>query len=578
MTSTGLPTERLEPTRQVEREKSGALELRLVIAGPGRVDTFPLVIGQEYLVGRGPEAHIRLDDAATSRPHARIAAKEWGIEVTDLNSANGTVVADRIYKETGEVGTLRPGQVMTMGSTTLLLQRSPTMAPTHRKTWSHLYFRGRVEEECDRASIVGAPFSVVRLRIVESIPDATILTSLSTALRPQDLLARFGPSDWELLLLADKAQSQLLVQRVGEALGPRGKDLRTGIATYNVDGRDPESLIAAAAVAMQEGPAPPPSAQGLHPAAEGPMRGILEAAGKAAASEAGILVLGETGVGKSLLARWIHERSPRRAGPLVEVDLGNTAPTLVEDELFGHVKGAFTGATSNKTGQIEQASGGTLFLDEIGDMPFDQQGKLLRVLQEKEVRPLGAAAYRRVDIRVIAGTHQDLRKLIEEGRFREDLYRRLDVITLEVPPLRRRRGEIEPLARKFLARLAEAEKKAIPDLSPDALAALEAYDWPGNVRELENVMYRAVVMCSHRTIEVDDLELSASLRASPSDEGQVEAEEDLFDLSEAQLKERATITKLLEKHRWNKERAWKDFGKGRTTFFQRCRLLRIPGK
>src|SRR5262245_39677558 len=211
-----------------------------------------------------------------------------------------------------------------------------------------------------------------------------------------------------------------------------------------------------------------------------------------AATQATVLIVGETGTGKELIARAIHRLSPRADGPYVRVNCGALNESLLESELFGHVKGAFTGAIDNKTGRFEAAHGGTIFLDEISSMSAKLQVKLLRVLQENEFERVGESRTIRVDTRVVAATNQLLEDEIDAGRFRDDLYYRLNVWPIYLPPLRERRDDIASLARFFLERYCEENRRETPDLAPEILKTLKEYDWPGNVRELENYIERSV--------------------------------------------------------------------------------------
>jgi formate hydrogenlyase transcriptional activator len=215
-----------------------------------------------------------------------------------------------------------------------------------------------------------------------------------------------------------------------------------------------------------------------------------------------VLILGETGTGKELIARAIHDRSPRRGRPLVKVNCSAISAGLVESELFGHVRGAFTGAVGSRTGRFEIADGGTIFLDEIGELPLDTQVKLLRVLQEREIEPVGSSQPRRVDVRVVAATNRDLEQAVAEGRFRSDLYFRLNVFPIQMPPLRERKGDVPLLAHFFVERFARELGKQIQGLSRADMERLEAYDWPGNVRELQNLMERAVVLARGPVLEI----------------------------------------------------------------------------
>jgi DNA-binding NtrC family response regulator len=238
------------------------------------------------------------------------------------------------------------------------------------------------------------------------------------------------------------------------------------------------------------------------------MQEVLAVGGRVAASEVPVLLTGESGTGKSLIARWIHRHSARSNGPFVSVNLGGLAETLFESELFGHVKGAFTDARSDRTGRIERASGGTLFLDEISNITPAQQARLLHVLEDGTFERVGETVSRRADARILAATNADIAQLIRDGRFRADLYFRLNTVEIAVPPLRARRDDIPLLATHFLSRSAKESGRQPPALIEGASRALESYDWPGNVRELAHVMQRAVLLARDETIEVADLKLA----------------------------------------------------------------------
>jgi DNA-binding NtrC family response regulator len=235
------------------------------------------------------------------------------------------------------------------------------------------------------------------------------------------------------------------------------------------------------------------------------MQKVLSAIDKAAGSNATVLIIGESGTGKELVARAIHYNSSRAAGAFVPVNCGGIPESLLESELFGHVKGAFTGATASRAGFFQTAEGGTVFLDEIGETCNAMQIKLLRVLQEGEVSMVGADLARKVDVRILAATNKDLGQLKEKGLFRDDLFYRLNVISIELPPLRRRGQDVLVLARHFAERFAREQEKPVPEFSDQALQVLSEYYWPGNVRELQNVVQRLVVMTEQKTIDVSDL-------------------------------------------------------------------------
>jgi transcriptional regulator with PAS, ATPase and Fis domain len=277
------------------------------------------------------------------------------------------------------------------------------------------------------------------------------------------------------------------------------------------------------------------------------------------ASDATILLSGESGTGKEVLAHAIHAHSLRANGRFVAVNIAAMPSELLESELFGHVRGAFTGAVRDRTGRVELASGGTLFLDEIGDMPLQLQVRILRFLQEKTFERVGESTTRKADVRVIAATHIDLRKAISEGRFREDLFYRLRVVPLEIPPLRARREDIEPLAQYLLARVATRNGRAMR-FSPDAVRALLRYGWPGNVRELENAIEYAVAVGRGQTIQPEDLpvEVTLALPSAPHHLPIARSERDL-------------LVAALDAHHWRREDAAKALGISRTTLWRRMR-------
>ncbi len=277
---------------------------------------------------------------------------------------------------------------------------------------------------------------------------------------------------------------------------------------------------------------------------------------KVARSQAPVHISGESGTGKELVARMIHEAGPRREGPFVPINCGAIPTELMESEFFGHQRGSFTGAVSDKRGLVQTAESGTLFLDEVADLPLHMQVKLLRVIQEKTIRPVGSATEIATDVRILSATHKNLGDLVTRGDFREDLYYRINVIELHVPPLRERDGDMLLLASEILSRLAAELGIATPRLSPAAEAALTTYRFPGNVRELENILERALTLSSGDVIDVGDIQLrpEPQERDTPSDSDDAPLETQLEEI------ERDAIVKALEQTRYNKTAAAKLLG------------------
>ncbi len=290
------------------------------------------------------------------------------------------------------------------------------------------------------------------------------------------------------------------------------------------------------------------------------------ASGRTAAGLVNVLVLGETGVGKEVMASWIHRNSPRAEGPFVCINCAALTESLLESELFGHEKGAFTGATQAKLGLLESAARGTVFLDEIGEMPAALQTKLLRALENREITRVGGLAARAIDVRFVAATNRDLEAEVTAKGFRQDLYYRLNGITLTIPPLRARTDEIEPLARQFLAQAAGAAGRTPPALSPEAVARLRAHTWPGNIRELRNVIERALILGDGEEIGPAELPLPAGPAAPPADGA---------GLSPADRDERQRILEVMAAFGGNQTRAARKLKMARGTLIERLKRYGI---
>src|ERR1700676_1870966 len=297
------------------------------------------------------------------------------------------------------------------------------------------------------------------------------------------------------------------------------------------------------------------------------MQRVYKMIEKVSQHEYPVLILGESGTGKELVAKSIHYSGKRKERPFAPVDCSSLVPTLIESELFGYVKGAFTGAMQSKQGLLEAAQGGTLFLDEIGDMPVDLQAKLLRALQEREVKPVGSTERRRIDVRVIAATNRDLDSAIKNGSFRQDLYFRLNVVQLKLPALRERKSDIPLLVTSFLDKFSDPQQPP-RTISEDAMRQLIGYDWPGNVRELENAIERAVALGSGPIVHVADLPSSLQYPASE----RVPEKNELLPLEEL---ERRAILRTLRETSGDKLAAARILGIGKTTLYRKLKQYHL---
>jgi two-component system response regulator HydG len=305
------------------------------------------------------------------------------------------------------------------------------------------------------------------------------------------------------------------------------------------------------------------------------MRRLFEILGQVSGTNATVLITGESGTGKELVARAVHQNSPRSGEHFVAVNCAALSEGLIESELFGHVKGAFTGAVSSKEGRIVYADGGTLFLDEVGDMPLATQAKLLRVLETREVQPVGGNQVQKVDIRLVAATNRDLKAMVREGIFREDLLYRLHVVTVEMPPLRERKGDLPLLVDHFVSELAAHHGRAVRGIAPEARTALLRYDWPGNVRELRNTIESMVLLARGGILTLEDV--PDPVRAGSGGMGSKDRPFDLVGHSLAEV-ERELILSNLKAFGGNRERTAKVLGIGERTLYRKINQFKEEDK
>jgi two-component system, NtrC family, response regulator AtoC len=489
----------------------------LLVMSKAGVYTIALPEAGELTVGRGDDCDIRLNDAKVSRLHAVLRVGPT-FALVDQGSTNGTVVAGRKL-ESKETVDLAVGDMVTVGSSVLVLQAAPKNNPPVR-VWSKDAFAAMVDQVRERAALDRTTFGIVQIRM-DSMPvlDASVSTKtkvvddvaraqsldrvLREGLRSSDVVATVGPGRYEALLPNTEPEVGVrIAEQLGATLREEGFGCEVGFASYPKNGLTLEELDAHAECHLHQSADRPPLDATID---RGAMKRLEPVIGRVAAGTINVLILGETGVGKEVLARMIHQRSPRANQPCVTLNCAAVSETLLESELFGHEKGAFTGAAQAKPGLLEAANGGSVFLDEIGEMPMSLQAKLLRVLEQREVLRVGAVKPRQIDVRFISATNRDLEEEIRQGRFRRDLFFRLNGIALTLPPLRERTDEIEPLAKMFIAMVSQQMNRPPPRLSPQVLELLVHYAWPGNIRELRNMMERAVLLCVGDTIGLEHL-------------------------------------------------------------------------
>ena len=492
------------PSTLIDRrtpEARAAGGLHLVVMGPDEFATHPLPPAGEITIGRGAGVQVPLADPLASRRHARLKVSADALEIEDLGSANGTRLRDAPLRAGAPVRLL-PGEAVVIGATTLMVQPNRPAAVA-RRLLPHAELEGRIDWECARAEATGTPFSVVRLSVRprDDEDGARVAAACAAALRAIDVVGEYGPHEYEVLLPGLEAAAAAAVgRRLAAGLTGAG----VAVASYPADGRHAGALVARACARLRGDDDAADDDRDAPGALDEAMRRVYALAERAAAGTINVLILGETGAGKEVLARRIHRLSPRAGRPFVCVNCAALSEALLESELFGHERGAFTGAAQAKPGLLETAPGGTVFLDEVGELPAALQAKLLRVIETKEIVRVGSVRPRPIDVRFVAATNRDLEAEVAAGGFRRDLYFRLNGMTLTVPPLRERPGELRALCASFIADLAPSRRPR-PALTPEALRLLERYAWPGNVRELRNVIERALLLAPGREITEEHL-------------------------------------------------------------------------
>lgn len=482
--------------RPYEPSSSSGFWIQLFVGD--HCESYQLHRNAQLRVGSSPDSDIRIEHPSVAPLHAVLHIGQQ-VEVEDLGSVTGTLVRNERLRA-GQKVVLSALDSLAFGDIVVELQRRSTTVM--RQILASGHFHSRLEEECARALRKSSPFTLMWVIASPSAPTTQVEALLAKCLRTVDVVGHFGANEYQVLLTdTDAAGSNIVRQRLeqwlGEAIGPGS---RLGMAHFRTHGTSAVELSQQARSLALEPTKVRQLPGSTHAAGFRKLRPLVE---RVAASDINVLILGETGSGKEVMAETIHELSKQAKAQLLKLNCAALPESLLESELFGYERGAFTGANKAKAGLLESCNGGTVFLDEIGELPLNIQVKLLRVLESRQVIPLGSLTSRAINARFLAATNRDLSAAVKAGTFREDLYYRLDGITLFVPPLRERLDEIEPLALQFLAEATLGKEPVI--LSDEALAFLKSYPWPGNIRELKNVVQRAVLLCEGNVIEREHL-------------------------------------------------------------------------
>jgi DNA-binding NtrC family response regulator len=521
------------------------------------VEVVPLDPGASVVVGRAPPADVVIPDHCLSRSHARFSRMDAdNVSVEDLGSTNGT----KLGGEPIERASIKPGDQVMLGTIAAAIHVLAGGEVLPLGLEGHDAFVAAVDAEISRARFFGRPLAVLVARAadVEKGLLPRWCPSVRQLLRPVDRIGLYGAGVVEILAPEMRLEEALALAQSIVARREGEPPLACGVAMFPEAGSSTEALVLAAREAsrradrdepvraapsgvlrtLSSGAEVTPMEDGELVAQSPGMRALAETAMRVARSSIPLLLQGETGAGKEVLARLIHRSGPRRREPLVCVNCGAIPSQLVESTLFGHEKGAFTGALQQQKGVFEAADGGTVLLDEIGELPAPAQAALLRVLETKRVTRVGSVREIEVDVRVIAATHRDLEAMSAAGGFRVDLYYRLGAMVIAIPPLRERREDIALLSGRFLAHATEAARRGPMSIDPEALALLERYAWPGNARELRNALERAVVIAEGDV--VTPLDLPERVRAGGAAKAaapKAESPADLGSLGVGSLKE-----------------------------------------
>jgi DNA-binding NtrC family response regulator len=511
----------------------------------------------EVVIGRSRQATFFADDDRVSRRHVRIVCRDGALYADDLGSRNGTTLNGR---KLADEALLHPGDELGAGPVRITVCGRRRTDPIAGEGELH----DRLLAEVERATRFKRPLAVIGLRLhgnAASRREAGL--RVATRLRRIDFIGEYAPGEYLAVLpetpLGDAAAlADSLAEAARSVAGVEASARPAGVPE---SGANADGLIA---VALEQSAPIRATPEAIVIAEEPAMRALFETARRAAKSELTVLILGETGAGKEVVAAEIHRASRRAAGPYVRINCGSLPESLIESELFGHERGAFTGAERRRLGHIERAAGGTLLLDEIGEVPPAVQVKLLRVLEERVLTRVGSSTEVPVDVRFLAATNRDLPREVERGRFRQDLFFRLSPVTLRVPPLRERMRELPQLVDNFARAAAGMAGRPVPRIEDSFLRALERYPWPGNLRELRNVVERAVVLAEHGALTA--AHLPDRFGASPQVAPMREAVDDL---------ERRSLEQALKETGGNRTHAARKLGISRRALIYKLKKYGI---
>jgi len=501
-----------------EAEPLGNLGKALLIYHREGLDVVPLAEGHPIVVGRSEPSHVRPKSRRLSRQHARFLLENGAVTVEDMGSTNGTFInGKRISRRAPVLG----NDEVTLGSVMISVHEHGSLRRRLHGLERHEGWVAALADEVSRARTFQRSVAVLMVRSLSRRGHLSRwVPRIRELAREVDRVGLFGPDAVEIMLPEiDLETARRLADEVIKGRVDNEPPLVCGVAIYPEDASSALELCTAASDAVASASLAEPVKflrntniwLSADPDEEGPvvrdpaMLTVYETIDRVALSNIPILIEGETGTGKEVIARAIHERSARRDQPMRCINCGAIPSQLIESVLFGHERGAFTGAERRTKGVFEEAEGGTVLLDEIGELAASAQVALLRVLETKRFTRVGSHMEIGVDIRVLAATHRDIEAMTKDGSFRLDLFYRLNTLTLTVPPLRRRPEEISPLIRRFVKLANAANGRSILGISPEALGTMGAYPWPGNVRELRNAVDRAVVIAVGDIITVDDL-------------------------------------------------------------------------